>query len=36
MRIHEADLEKLSESKNLAIEYVRNEKQSYQILNIVG
>lgn len=29
MRIHEADLEKLNESKNLAIEYVRNEKQSY-------
>lgn len=36
MRIHEADLEKLNESKNLAIEYVRNEKQSYQIINIVG
>nr|AAS90118.1 condensin subunit [Tetrahymena thermophila] len=36
MRIHEADLEKLQESKNLAIEYIRNEKLSYQMTNIIG
>ena len=26
MRIHEIDLEKLNEAKNLAVEYIKNEK----------
>ncbi|EGR34361.1 SMC4 structural maintenance of chromosomes 4, putative [Ichthyophthirius multifiliis] len=36
MRIHEVDLEKLNESKNLAVDYVRSERQKYQIINILG
>lgn len=35
MNITEADLEKLQDSKNMAIEFIRKEKQIYQINNVL-
>ncbi len=35
MRITEADLEKLNESKNIAVEFIRKEKKLFQIQNII-
>ena len=36
MRITEADLEKLNESKDLAVSYVRKEKSIYQLQNVLN
>ncbi|KRX04587.1 SMCs flexible hinge [Pseudocohnilembus persalinus] len=36
MRITEQDLEKLNESKNIAVDYIRREKLIYQIQNILN
>lgn len=35
MRITEGDLEKLMPAKNMAIEFIRKEKNIYQIINVV-